>query len=71
MFPHKPIILTNQISSGQCQVNKSIDQVAIVILFAQQYIHLENIYAKCWHKLIFFNVLRKNHHKFELHVILE
>jgi hypothetical protein len=37
MFPHEPIILTSLISSGQCQVNKSIDQVAIVILFAQQY----------------------------------
>jgi hypothetical protein len=34
MFPHEPIILTNLISSGQCQVNKSINQVAIVILFA-------------------------------------
>jgi hypothetical protein len=37
MFPHEPIILTSLISSGQCQVNKSIDQEAIVILFAQQY----------------------------------
>jgi hypothetical protein len=37
MFPHATIILTSLISSGQCQVNKSINQVAIVILFARQY----------------------------------
>ncbi len=56
MFPHETIILTSLISSGQCQVNKSIDQVAIVILFGQQYHSSAKYLCKMLAKIKIFNI---------------